>query len=270
MPEIFASIFCAVLAMILAVGLLRLKIPRKASLQGIEDPSAAEAYDRISRMPQFRLIRRYFIERLKKYTVKGTIVDVGCGPGYLIQIMAKEWPESKLIGVDISKEMVKKAKVNFDSLGLGGRVDFKQGSSEHLPFEDQTVDFVVSTGSLHHWADPMLAFNEIHRVLKPGGQMLILDLRRDARRMVFWLLWFAQNVALRIIGQNALRRLNEPLGSLLASYTYQEIRELMSKTSFSDWKVEGKLGWVYVWGRRNLNSNQNVVSWGRASRYFCA
>jgi ubiquinone/menaquinone biosynthesis C-methylase UbiE len=259
LSEIYVSVFCAVLVMVFAVGLMRVEFPRKASFQGIDDPGAAEAYDRLSRMPQFRLIRRYFIWKLKRYTVKGTVVDVGCGPGYLLRIMAKEWPESKLTGVDISKEMVEKAKANFHWLGLDGRVDFKEGSSEHLPFDDRTQDFLVSTGSLHHWADPELAFDEIHRVLKPGGQMLIFDLRRDAIRMIYWLLWSVQNVALRVIGLDALRGVNEPLGSLLASYTSPEIRQIMSRTNFSDWKIEGKPGWVLVWGRRNLHSNQHVA-----------
>jgi ubiquinone/menaquinone biosynthesis C-methylase UbiE len=231
------------------VGLMRLKISRKISVQGIEDPNAVEAYDRVSRLPQFKLIRRRFVKKLKKYMVKGTVTDIGCGPGYLLQRIAKEFPECILIGVDVSKEMIERAKTNFDLLGFGGRAEFKEGSSEHLPFEDQTQDFVVSTWALHHFADPKLAFNEIHRVLKPGGQMLILDLRRDARRIFFWFMWFAQNVALRIISLDALRRINEPIGSLLASYTSHEIREIMLKTDFSDWKIEGKLGWIYVWGK---------------------
>jgi ubiquinone/menaquinone biosynthesis C-methylase UbiE len=245
--------------MIFAVGLARVEIPRKASFQGIDDPDATEAYDRLSRTPQFRLIRRYLIWKLKRYTFKGTVVDVGCGPGYLLQIMAKEWPESKLTGVDISKEMVERAKASFDSLGLGSRVDFKEGSSENLPLDDQTQDLLVSTGSLHHWADPALAFNEIHRVLKPGGQMLILDLRRDTVRMVLWLFMFAQNVVLRVIGLDTLRRMNEPLGSLFASYTSQEIGEIMSKTNFSDWKIEEKPFWILVWGRHRLNSIKHRV-----------
>ena len=234
---------------VLVFGSMRSKIPRKVSIQGIDDPNAVEAYDRVSRLPQFKLIRRRFAKKLKKYMTKGTITDVGCGPGYLLQIIAEEFPESRLIGVDISREMIERAKANFDSLGLGGRAEFKKGSFERLPFEDQTQDSVVSTLALHHFPDPKLAFNEIHRVLKPGGQMLVLDLRRDARRMFFWFMWFAQNVALRIIGLDALRRINEPMGSLLASYTSHEIRETMLKTDFSDWKIEGKLGWIYVWGK---------------------
>ncbi len=106
--EIFLLFFCAALLSGLAFGLLRMRTPRKVGFEGIEDPNAAEAYDRLSRTPQFRLIRRYFVNKLKQYAVEGIGVDIGCGPGYLLQLIAKEFPQSKLIGVDISTEMVNK------------------------------------------------------------------------------------------------------------------------------------------------------------------
>ena len=246
--EIVALILLMVLYLIFVLGSARLKIPRKTSFQGIDDSDAAEEYDRISLLPPFRLIRRRFVGKLKKYAAEGTIADVGCGPGYLLQVIAKEYPTIKLIGVDISKAMVERAKANFESLGLADRVEFREGSADHLPFEDQSQDVIVSTLSLHHWADPEAALNEIHRVLKPGGKMLVLDLMRDAPRMFFWVIWFAQNMAFRIIGMNAMRRAGEPTGSMFASYTSQEIREIMSKTNFSNLKIEAELGFIYIYG----------------------
>ena len=248
--ELIVLGFGVVLLLIVVASSLRLRIPRQVSLQGIEDPETAEAYDRMSRMPQFGLIRRSFVKELKKYAGEGTITDVGCGPGYLLQVMAEEFPNIRLIGVDISTEMVERARVNLGSKGYGERVEFKEGSADNLPFDDGTQDFVVSTLSLHHWADPQHSFDEIYRVLKPGGQMLILDIRRDARRIFSWFMWFAQNVALRLIGGGALRRINEPMGSLLASYTLAEVEGMIAKTFFSDFKVDGKLGWMYIWGEK--------------------
>ncbi len=244
--------FCLCLFLTVFLGSFRLKTPRRVSIQGIEDPLAAEAYDRISRMPQFGLFRQSFVKKLKRYVEEGSITDVGCGPGYLLLLIAKELPVHKLVGVDISEEMIARARVNFSSIGLGGRADFKLGSADHLPFEDNTQDFIVSTLSLHHWADPQCAFDEIYRVLKPGGQVLILDLRRDARRVFFWLLWFAQNVALRAIGADVMRKINEPIGSLLASYTCREIEDILSRTYFDDYEVEGKMGWIYLWAGKKV------------------
>lgn len=248
--ELVILAFSLVLLLVMIVGSLRLKTLRRVSLGGIEDAEAIEAYDRVNKMPQFALIRRVFIRELKKQPLGQTITDIGCGPGYLLQAIAQELPEKELTGVDISKEMIGRARTNFRSMGSGGRVEFRQGSAENLPFDDDTQDFIVSTFSLHHWADPQHAFSEIYRVLKPGGQMLIFDLRRDARRMFLWLMWFAQNIALRIIGADVLRKINEPMGSLFASYTVAELKQIMSKTSFSNHKIKGKLGWMYLWAEK--------------------
>jgi ubiquinone/menaquinone biosynthesis C-methylase UbiE len=104
--------------------------------------------------------------------------------------------------------------------------------------------------SLHHWDEPQAAFKEIYRVLKPGGQILIYDLRRDARMLFFYLIWFAQHIALRFIDAATIRKMNEPMGSLLASYTKQEAEEMMKRTPFEDYKVEGKLIWMYIYGKK--------------------
>lgn len=258
--EIAALILLVALYFVFVVGSMGLKTPRKTSFQGIEDPDAVEEYDRISSTPPFRLIRRRFVGKLKKYNTERSITDVGCGPGYLLQLIAKEYPTIKLVGVDISKMMLERAKANFESMGLADRVEFREGSADSLPLGDQTQDFIVSTLSLHHWVDPKAAFNEIHRVLKPGGKMLVLDLMRDAPRIFFWVLWFAQNVAFRIIGTNAMRRAGEPTGSLFASYTSQEIREIVSKTNFSNLKIETELGFVYVYGIKGTVKTEGVAT----------
>ena len=94
---------------ILLFGAPRAYIPRQPSLEGIDDPEAAQAFNRISRFPQFRLLRRMALRELKKYHPRGTIVDVGCGPGYLVVLIAGEFPDAQVIGVDISEEMIESA-----------------------------------------------------------------------------------------------------------------------------------------------------------------
>jgi ubiquinone/menaquinone biosynthesis C-methylase UbiE len=249
--EIMAILLLSLLLVIILSGLFRLNKPRKVNFEGIEDSQLAKAYDRISRMPQFKLIRQGFVKELKKHGPVGTVVDIGCGPGYLLQVVAKELPNSSLVGVDISDEMVKTAKANFKAINPNKEVEFKQGSTEHLPFRDSTQDFVISTFSLHHWNEPRSAFNEIYRVLKPGGQMLVYDFRRDARRLLLYLLWFAQNIVLRIIGGEAITKIGEPLGSLLSSYTTKETKKIMQETFFNQYVVKGKFGSIYIYAKKN-------------------
>jgi ubiquinone/menaquinone biosynthesis C-methylase UbiE len=152
--------------------------------------------------------------------------------------------------VDLSEEMTSRAASNFAALGTRAKVEFKQGDVEALPLEEDSVDFIVSTLSLHHWSQPKRALHEIHRVLKPSGQFLLFDLRRDPQRWFFWLISFAQNVMLSMFGAEAIKRLNEPIGSVLSSYTPSELGKLMSETPFKEWKVKEGLGWVFLWGMK--------------------
>lgn len=240
----------AVLLIVAIVGLSRTTLARKASSEGIEEPEAVKAYDRISRTPQFALIRRMFVRELKKHEPKGTIVDVGCGPGYLIEEIAREIPQAHVIGVDISQEMLTTASKNLSFLGLGQRAEFRKGEAQSLPFENESIEYVVSTLSLHHWSDPSRAFQEIYRVLKPKGQFLIFDVRRDPRRLFYWLIVTATRVTPLFLGTQALRRINEPLGSLLASYTAVESMVLLSTQPFARASLKGGLGWLFLCGQK--------------------
>ena len=224
-----------------------MRLNRQVNVEGIDDEEAVKAYDRISRMPQFSMLRHNFVRELKRHNPTGTLADIGCGPGYLLQLIAKEIPQLDLIGVDVSEEMLRKGATNLSTLGREKRVQLKQGDIQKLPLEDDSVDFIVSTLSLHHWSDPKSAFDEIHRVLKHEGQFLLFDLRRDPQRWFFWLMRFAQRVMLRAFGAEAISRLNEPTGSVLSSYTPSEVETLLETTPFTWRKSKGGAGWIFLW-----------------------
>ncbi len=104
----------------------------------------------------------------------GRLLDVGTGPGWLLAHLAGEAPAMELTGLDVSLAMVKQARKNLSA--HSGRVRVELGNAESLPFGDGTFDLVVSTGSIHHWKEPVKGLDEIHRVLSPGGAALIYDL----------------------------------------------------------------------------------------------
>lgn len=109
----------------------------------------------------------------------GSVLEVGCGPGHLsIRLATRHGLQ--VTALDLDPEMIDRARQNAARNAASGPPvpEFLVGDVAHLPFGDATVDLVVSTYSMHHWADKAAALAEIARVLRPGGRALIWDLRR--------------------------------------------------------------------------------------------
>lgn len=115
-------------------------------------------------------------EKLKQ----GRILDVGTGPGYLPIEIARLVEGVEVVGIDVSEEMVRMARKSAWKEGLEGRVRFEVEDANRMSYGDSFFDLVISTGSFHHWKKPVKVLNEIHRVLKPGCEAWIIDLRKDA------------------------------------------------------------------------------------------
>jgi ubiquinone/menaquinone biosynthesis C-methylase UbiE len=148
-------------------------------------------------------------------------------------------------GVDLSDEMLGRAELHARNHRLSEWVTFRKGDAVQIPFPDYSLDLLVSTLSLHHWAAPVPVLDEIARVLRPGGAFLIFDLRRDMA-MPFWLLlWFAT----RFVVPAALRQANEPLGSRDAAYSPEEAAILAWQSRLSGWRVSQGPLWLTIEGK---------------------
>src|SRR5579885_111566 len=109
----------------------------------------------------------------------GKVLEVAPGPGYLAIELAR-LGDFAITGLDISHSFVRIARANAAKAGV--QVDFRHGNASAMPFPDSSFDFVVCRAAFKNFADPIGALNEIHRVLVPGGQASIYDLRPDASR----------------------------------------------------------------------------------------
>ncbi|MEA3338278.1 MAG: class I SAM-dependent methyltransferase [Chloroflexota bacterium] len=193
----------------------RRTIERISSHESLDDPSIAEAFNRVARWPQMRLLRWYAARRAIAMKTQGEAADLGCGPGDLVVGLAARAPGLHVTGVDLSDEMLAEAERFSAGTCVASRVSFRKGDVARIPFPDGSLDLVVSTLSLHHWEDPVPVLNEIGRVLRPGGSFLVFDLRRDLSPPFYLLLWLVT----RLIVPKTLRRINEPLASRDAAYT---------------------------------------------------
>jgi ubiquinone/menaquinone biosynthesis C-methylase UbiE len=177
----------------------------------------------------------------------GEAVDLGCGAGQLVMELARHAPGLHVTGIDLSQKMLADARQSAQQAFLRDRVDFRLGNVEEIPFPEQSLDLVVSTGSLHHWTDPLKVLNEIDRVLKPGGAFYIFDLRRDMALPFYLMIWFAT----QFIVPAALHRVNEPMGSRNASYTVRELADLARQSRLCGWQVTAGPMWVVLEGKKN-------------------
>lgn len=101
---------------------------------------------------------------------RGSVLDVGCGPGLLLRALAERDPEMSLAGLDISPEMIRVAKEVLEA-----RADLRVGDAEALPWDDDWFDYLFCVDSFHHYPHPERALSEMQRVLKRGGHLILAD-----------------------------------------------------------------------------------------------
>jgi ubiquinone/menaquinone biosynthesis C-methylase UbiE len=114
---------------------------------------------------------------LTKVTVGSdfVILDVGCGGGKTVSRLAQLAPQGKVFGVDYSIDMVKFSKKINRTFIAQNRVELIEGSVEKISFKDNFFDLVTAFETYYFWTNLPDALNEINRVLKPGGKLLLVN-----------------------------------------------------------------------------------------------
>ena len=125
------------------------------------------------------------------------VLEIGFGPGQAIQEVAKLTPDGFVAGIDLSNVMVVQASQRNAAAVHAGHVLLQQGSESPLPFEDNKFNKVFAVNSMQFWSNPVAGLQEVRRVLKPGGKVVITiqpmwakteeDVQAVADRLVFQL-----------------------------------------------------------------------------------
>lgn len=155
-----------------------------------------------------------------------TLLEIGCGLGTDLLQFARGG--AIVTGLDLTEQSIELARKRFDMYGVPG--SFQVGDAENLPFPDNSFDVVYSFGVLHHTPDTARAIREVARVLKPGGEIVIMLYHRTSTHL--WL-GYPLAMAKRLLGGRGVLSFDEyfrtydgeenPLGK---AYTRREFREM--------------------------------------------
>jgi ubiquinone/menaquinone biosynthesis C-methylase UbiE len=131
----------------------------------------------------------------------GDVLEVAIGTALNLPHYSQE---VRLVGLDLSAEMLDRAKDR--ARELGREVELREGDAHDLPFPDSSFDAVVCTYSLCNIPDPELAVSEMRRVIRPAGKLILVDHIRSASRPVYWLQKAFEFITARLEGEHMTRR----------------------------------------------------------------
>lgn len=160
----------------------------------------ADSYDRLIGWWE----RRMFGEDNRPWAcsrAEGKVLEVAVGTGLNLPFYDAEL---SVVGVDLSPDMLAIARRR--ALDTGRDVDLREGDAHDLAFDDGSFDTVVCTFSLCNIPDTDRALGEMHRVLRPGGRLILVDHIRSSVRPILWLQNAAELLTVRMDGDHLTRR----------------------------------------------------------------
>lgn len=172
---------------------------------------------------------------------RANVLEIAPGPGYFAIEVAKLGDYS-VTGLDISKTFVEIAQKNAVQAGVA--VDFRHGSASNMPFEGGQFDFLFCRAAFKNFSEPVPALEEMYRVLKPGGRVLIVDLRRDASPKQI-----DEAVSQMRLGvfSGIFTRLTFRFMLLKRAYTKQGFEQLLAQTRFGSTRIDEASIGMDIW-----------------------
>lgn len=160
------------------------------------------------------------------------ILEIAPGPGYLAIELAKKG-NFYVAGLDISKKFVEIAQENARAAGVN--IDFRLGNASQMPFESDKFDNIVCRAAFKNFSEPITALNEMYRVLKVGGQAVIIDLRGDVS-------WETMNSYIAEMGNTGFNALLTKWAFktmlIKRAYTKNEFQEMIAKSDLQTYEIK--------------------------------
>lgn len=194
--------------------------------KGMDKPETVKLYDNIFSKAHFyyhRVAKRALgIKKDPK-----VIADVGTGPGFLAIELAK-MSNAKVIATDISPNMIKTAEENAKK--SGANIEFKISDANKLPFDDDSIDLLTASFLIHFLKDMTPLLNELKRVMKPGGRVMLTTFRRDV--------FFLTKEAVYLIDIFIRNKPIHKMGAVIeSSFTRQEIKTILDQEGLNSYHI---------------------------------
>ncbi|MCX5779924.1 MAG: methyltransferase domain-containing protein [Firmicutes bacterium] len=155
-----------------------------------------------------------------------SILDVGCGPGAMLDRILNHHAEVQACGIDFSEKMIEKAAEL-----LAGKSELVTGDADNLPWADKSFDVIVCNSSFHHYPEPQKVLWEMKRVLKTNGRLIIAD--------PWWPVIYRFLI-------NLYLRTPMNLEGDFRIYSEKEIMEMFAECGFKDIKTDNPIGKYYI------------------------
>ena len=222
-------------------------------IQGMFD-SIAPRYDFLNRLLSCGVDRRWrrFAVRQVRFAEHGRILDVATGTGDVALEIASQTPASvAIVGVDFSREMVELGRQKVRNSPFADRISMEVAPCEAIPHPDGSFDSVTIAFGIRNVVDRARGLAEMHRVLKPGGRVVILEFSTPRSRIFKALYHFYFLRVLPVIGGlfsefSAYKYLPD---SVLEFPTRDEFKALMAGVGFRNlahYDLTGGIATVYV------------------------
>jgi ubiquinone/menaquinone biosynthesis C-methylase UbiE len=212
-----------------------LSLTRVPEPELMDDDSEVEAYAGAAAQAYLEAIDRSFLRHVEGLMppsrLEGArVLDVGCGPGQILVMMKQRWPGMHITGIDAGPAMIEKARKDASAAGVEITYDVLRigpAGDARLPYGDGEFDLVTCNSVIHHLTDPVGALDEMARVARPDGAVLVRDLQRPKLMLPYAL-------HVRVFGRHyegEMRRLYE--ASVAAAYTPKEFGELLARSKLA-------------------------------------
>lgn len=144
----------------------------------------AGTYDKFNHVLSLNIDKSWRRRTVRRMRECSSVLDVATGTADLAIAMARSGKAGTVVGMDISTKMMDIGRGKVERAGLDGKISFMEGSALEMPFDDCSFDAVTCAYGVRNFSDLDRGLGEMLRVLRPGGQLLILEFSYPSNRLV--------------------------------------------------------------------------------------